>query len=146
MALTWGQVALLYYSLCHNNNTFRAWSSLFRKHAPSKILMNQHNASILWAWTSFFHKHTPACYHSAQFLPASPFIPTSLFINTGDFCQPPRLLFWPKFASLPPSIWNSRIWDDTFMTSKKKTNFITPLHPSHPPPPSPTPISANMND
>ena len=41
----------------------------------------------------------------AVFLPASPFIPTSLFINFGDFCQPrllhpPCLLFWPKFASL----------------------------------------------
>ena len=31
----------------------------------------------------------------ALFLPASP------FINFGDFCQPPRLLFSPKFASLP---------------------------------------------
>ena len=31
----------------------------------------------------------------AVFLPASP------FINFGDFCQPPRLLFWPKFTSLP---------------------------------------------
>ena len=31
----------------------------------------------------------------AVFLPASP------FINFGDFCQPPRLLFSPKFASLP---------------------------------------------
>ena len=30
----------------------------------------------------------------AVFLPASP------FINFGDFCQPPRLLFWPKFANL----------------------------------------------
>ena len=36
------------------------------------------------------------------------FIPTSRFINFGgDFCQPPRLLhrsrllFWPKFTSLP---------------------------------------------
>ena len=37
----------------------------------------------------------------AVFLPVSPFIPTSLFINFGDFCQPPRLLFWLKFASLP---------------------------------------------
>ena len=42
----------------------------------------------------------------AVFLSASPFIPTSLFINFGDFCQPlrlfhpPRLLFWPQFASL----------------------------------------------
>ena len=34
----------------------------------------------------------------AVFLSASPFIPTSLFINFGDF--PPRLLFWPQFASL----------------------------------------------
>ena len=34
----------------------------------------------------------------AVFLPASP------FTNFGDFCQPPnppRLLFWVKFASLP---------------------------------------------
>ena len=43
----------------------------------------------------------------AVFLPASPFIPTSLFINFGGFCQtlrllhPPHLLFWPQFASLP---------------------------------------------
>ena len=41
------------------------------------------------------------------FLAASPFIPTSPFINFGDFRQSPRLLhpsfllFWPKFASLP---------------------------------------------
>ena len=58
---------LWYYTLCHNNNntfciiifeakfTFFsckksalwAWSSLFRKYTPSKILMNKHNASIL---------------------------------------------------------------------------------------------------
>ena len=43
----------------------------------------------------------------AVFLPASPFIPTSLFITFGDFWEPPCLfhlpgiLFWPKFASLP---------------------------------------------
>ena len=44
----------------------------------------------------------------AVFLPASPFIPTSLFINfRNQTCQPPRLLhpprllFWPKSASLP---------------------------------------------
>ena len=43
----------------------------------------------------------------AVFLKVSPFIPTSLFINFGDLCQPPcllhppRLLFWLKFASLP---------------------------------------------
>ena len=42
----------------------------------------------------------------AVLLPASPFIPTSLFINCR-FCQPPgllhtpRLLFWPKFTNLP---------------------------------------------
>ena len=42
-----------------------------------------------------------------MFLPASPFIPTSSFINFGDFCQPPRLLhpsrslFGLKFASIP---------------------------------------------
>ena len=30
----------------------------------------------------------------AVFLVASP------FIYFGDFCQPPLLLFWPKFASL----------------------------------------------
>ena len=68
---------LLYYSLCHNKNnilynnflsiiTFRGWSSLFRKHTPSKILMNKHNASILRAWTSFFHKHAPACFRDFQ--------------------------------------------------------------------------------
>ena len=49
--------ALSYYSLCHNSNIFRAWSSLFHKHTPSKILMNKYNVSIFWAWTSFFHKH-----------------------------------------------------------------------------------------
>ena len=27
-------------------------------------------------------------------------MPASPFISFGDFCQPPRLLFWPKFASL----------------------------------------------
>ena len=40
----------------------------------------------------------------AVFLQAFPYIPTPHpppFINFGDFCQPPRLLFWPKFASLP---------------------------------------------
>ena len=43
----------------------------------------------------------------AVFLPASPFVAPSPFINFGDFCQPlrllhpPLLLFWPKFASLP---------------------------------------------
>ena len=31
----------------------------------------------------------------AVFLPASP------YINFGDFWQPPRLIFWLKFASLP---------------------------------------------
>ena len=42
----------------------------------------------------------------AVFLSAFPFVPTSLFINFEDFCQPPRLLhpprllFWPQFASL----------------------------------------------
>ena len=35
------------------------------------------------------------------FLPASPFIPISPLINFRDFCQPPRLLFWPKFTSFP---------------------------------------------
>ena len=39
----------------------------------------------------------------AVLLPASSFNPTSMFINFGDFCQPPCLLFWPKFASLPVS-------------------------------------------
>ena len=65
---------LLYYSLCHNNNTFRVWSSLFCKHTPSKIFAR--------------------CFcqnFSKVFLPASPFIPTSSLINFGDFCQPPRL-------------------------------------------------------
>ena len=43
----------------------------------------------------------------AVFLPAFPFIPTSPFINFGDFCQPLRLLynpcslFWPKSGRLP---------------------------------------------
>ena len=41
----------------------------------------------------------------AVFLPASRFIPTFPLINFGDFrtrlLHPPRLLFWPKFASLP---------------------------------------------
>ena len=69
---------LLYYSLCHNNNTFRTWSSLFRKHAPSKIFAG--------CFCQNFRE---------VFLPVCP------FINCGDFCQPPRLLFWPKFASLP---------------------------------------------
>ena len=42
----------------------------------------------------------------AVFLPASPFIAASPFINFGDFRQPsrllhrPRLLFWSKLASL----------------------------------------------
>ena len=41
------------------------------------------------------------------FWPVPPFIPTFPFIKFGGFCQPPcwlrrpRLLFWPKFASLP---------------------------------------------
>ena len=43
---------------------FWAWSSLFGKHTPSRILMNKHNARILWAWTSFFHKHAPACFRN----------------------------------------------------------------------------------
>ena len=29
------------------------------------------------------------------------FLQASLFINFGDFYQPPHLLFWLKFASLP---------------------------------------------
>ena len=43
----------------------------------------------------------------AVFLPAFPFIPISLFINFGGFCQSPRLLhpslllIWSKFARLP---------------------------------------------
>ena len=43
----------------------------------------------------------------AVFLPVFLFIPTSPFINFGDFCQSPRLLypsfllFWSKFVSLP---------------------------------------------
>ena len=43
----------------------------------------------------------------AVFLRAPPFIPTSLFINFGDFYQPlhflhpPCLFLWPKFANLP---------------------------------------------
>ena len=37
----------------------------------------------------------------AVFLPASPFILTSQFINFRDICQTPRLWFWPKFTSLP---------------------------------------------
>ena len=57
---------LLYYSLCQNNNTFRAWSSLFRKHTPSKVLMNKYNANILSAWTRFFHKHAPACFQNFE--------------------------------------------------------------------------------
>ena len=59
---------LLYYSLCHNSNTFRAWSSLFRNHTPRKVLMNEHNASILWTWTSFFHEHASACFRNFDYL------------------------------------------------------------------------------
>ena len=29
------------------------------------------------------------------------FQPTPPFINFGCFCQPPRLLFWSKYASRP---------------------------------------------
>ena len=32
--------------------------------------------------------------------PVAVFLPASPFINFGDFRQPPRLLFWPKFVSL----------------------------------------------
>ena len=32
--------------------------------------------------------------------PVAVFLPVSPFINFGDFRQPPRLLSWPKFASL----------------------------------------------
>ena len=34
-------------------------------------------------------------YHAAQFLPACLFIPTSPFMNFGDFCQPPSLFRTP---------------------------------------------------
>ena len=40
----------------------------------------------------------------AVFLPASPFIPTSLFINFGDFYQPSCILFWPNFARSSVSV------------------------------------------
>ena len=77
-------VGLSYYSLCHYNNTFWAWSSLFRKHKPSKIFARC------------------SCQNfSKVFLPASPFISTSPFIRFGDFCQLPHLLFWQKLASHP---------------------------------------------
>ena len=59
--------ALLYYSLCHNNNTFRAWSSLFCKHTPSKILMNKNNAIILWASLPLLFQ--PLCLLTLEILP-----------------------------------------------------------------------------
>ena len=91
---------LLYYSLCQNNKTFQAWLSLFHKHTPSKILMNKYFHTMVW-WF-YFNEISNCC-----FFPGSLFIPTALFTNFGDFCQPPRLLhpppllFWPKFTSLP---------------------------------------------
>ena len=57
----------------------------------------------------------------AVFFPASPFVPISLFIIFGDFCQPPCLLHpipvyyfgrnLPNSPFIPPSysIWNSRV-------------------------------------
>ena len=73
------------------------------------------NISTFRGWSSLFHEHTPV------FLPASSFIPTSPFINFGDFCQPlvycnlPFYCFcWSLQAStctpFSPSIWNSRVY------------------------------------
>ena len=114
---------VLYYSLCHNNITFRAWSSLFRKHALSKISMNKHNASILWAWTSIFHKHAPTCFEFRLLIKKTCMGSPPLYlliINTVNgrqlrcpvitrhsFCQPlrlfqpPRLLTLEIFVNLP---------------------------------------------
>ena len=52
-------------------------------------------------WWFYFNEISNCCVFDSL-----PFIPTSPFINFGDFCQPPRLfhptrlLLWPKFASL----------------------------------------------
>ena len=99
-----GPGGLLYYSLCLKNNTFRVWPSLFCKHTPSKIFAR--------------------CFcqnFSKVFLPACPFIPTSPFNNLGDFGQPPRLLFWPKFACL--SVYSALSFY-LKLESNEKPNFL----------------------
>ena len=51
-------------------------------------------------FTRSFDEFISMKFLSAVFLPPYPFIPTYPFIDFGDLCQPPCLLFWPKFASL----------------------------------------------
>ena len=72
--------------------------------------VNKVPSYFLWSFYWYFHKII-WLFIWMKFLIAvlaSPFIPTPLpFINSGDFCQPPRLLhptrllFWPKFSSFP---------------------------------------------
>ena len=89
---------LLYYSLCHNDNTFQLF---FVLHLCISYVL------FVDIFTRSFDDFISITFLIAMFLPASPFIPTSLFINFGDFRQPshllhpPHLLFWPTFTSLP---------------------------------------------
>ena len=46
----------------------------------------------------------------AVFLPASPFIPTFLFINFGDFCQPPSLLQPPRLSFCAEILWSLHLF------------------------------------
>ena len=49
-------------------------------------------------FTRSFDDFVSMKFLNAVFLQAFPFIPTSLFINFGDFCQPPSLLQPPRLS------------------------------------------------
>ena len=104
---------LLYYSLCQNNKTFQAWSSLFHKHTPSKILMNKYFHKIVW-WF-YFNEISNCCFFQApRLFQPSCLLTLEIFANLLVYCT---LLLYYFGRNLPasllilasPSIWNSRI-------------------------------------
>ena len=97
------------------------WSTTYREEQKNRtkeqVILHGDNLPLysLCSFCWYFHKivydFISMKFLIAVFLPASPFILTSPFINFGDFCQPlrllhpPRLLFWTKFVSM--GVWKN---------------------------------------
>ena len=108
-AVAWslGKATKLMYMFFYKHDVYdEAWRSVKRIDQKNRWFFMQINylciSFVLFANISIrsFDDFISMKFLIAVSLPASSFIPTSPFINFGDFCQPPRLLFWPKFASL----------------------------------------------